>query len=114
MHELSLARDLLNAVERTLGPQDSRVLRVDLGVGSAAGIVLDSLRFAFEAVAQGTRLEGAELSFTTIAARSRCAGCGEIFVFEDMIGHCPRCGRLGGELLSGDEMVLRAIEVADV
>jgi len=114
MHELSLARDLAAVVERTLGPRETRVLRVEMGIGSAAGVALDSLRFAFELVVQGTRLEGAELSFITIAARSRCGSCGEIFVFEDMIGHCPRCGRLGGELLSGDEMVLRAIEVTDV
>jgi hydrogenase nickel incorporation protein HypA/HybF len=114
MHELSLARDLLTAIERNLGPGDVRVVGVRVSVGSAAGIVLESLRFGFCVLAEGTRAEGARFSITTLPARCRCVGCGLCFDFEGMIGHCPACGRLGGELLSGDEMILQAIEVADV
>ena len=114
MHELALARDLLAAIERKLDRGDARVVRVSVSVGAAAGVVPESLRFAFRAVCEGTRVDGADLSVTTIAARSRCADCGIVFEFDGLIGRCPGCGRLGGELLSGDEMILRAIEVADV
>jgi hydrogenase nickel incorporation protein HypA/HybF len=114
MHELSLARDLLAAIERKLDGGDARVVRVSVGIGAATGIVSDSLRFAFRVICKGTQLDGAELSVTTVAARSRCTSCGMVFEFAGMIGRCPECGRLGGELLSGDEMILRTIEVADV
>jgi len=114
MHELSIARGLLAAIERNLKPGDARVVRVSVSVGSAAGIVLDSLRLAFRVIAEGTRIAGAELSITALPARSRCTGCGILFEFEGMIGHCPGCGRLGGTLLSGDELILREFEVADV
>jgi len=114
MHELSLARDLLATVEKTLGSSDARVIRIDLNVGSATGIVSESLRFAFDALARGTRAEGAELSILATSARCRCATCGIIFEFDGMIGNCPACGRLGGQLLSGNEMVVRSMEVADV
>jgi hydrogenase nickel incorporation protein HypA/HybF len=114
MHELSLARDLLAAIERKLDRDDARVLRVRVSVGAAAGIVPDSLRFAFRVICESTRVDGAGLSITTIAARSRCTDCGIVFEFDGLIGQCPGCGRLGGELLSGDEMILRTIEVADV
>jgi hydrogenase nickel incorporation protein HypA/HybF len=114
MHELSIARELLAAIERNLEPGGARVVRVNVDVGSAAGIVPESLRFAFRVIAEGTRIDGAELAVTTMPARSRCTGCGILFEFEGIIGHCPGCGRLGGELLSGDEMILRAIEVVDV
>jgi hydrogenase nickel incorporation protein HypA/HybF len=114
MHELSLARDLLAAIERNLDRADTRVVRVNVGVGAAAGIVSESLRFAFRVICEGTQVDGAELSVTTIAARSRCADCGIVFAFHGLVGRCPGCGRLGGELLSGDEMILRTIEVADV
>ncbi len=114
MHELAIARDLLKTIERTLGSDQARVLRIDLSVGSASGIASESLRFVFGILAEGTRAEGAELSIATTPARGRCVGCGMLFEFEGMIGVCPGCGRLGGELLSGDEMALRAIEVADV
>jgi hydrogenase nickel incorporation protein HypA/HybF len=114
MHELSLARDLLASIERNLDRVNARVVRVSVSVGSAAGIVPESLRFAFSVICEGTRLDGAELAVTTIAGRSRCLDCGIIFEFDGLIGRCPRCGQLGGEFLSGDEMILRAIEVIDV
>jgi hydrogenase nickel insertion protein HypA len=114
MHELALASDLLAAVESNLGPGNARVIRVNVSIGSASGIVSESLRFAFEAVAVGTRLAGAELAISTVAARSRCVDCGIVFDFDDLIGRCRVCGRLGGELISGNEVMLRAIEVADV
>lgn len=113
MHELSLARNLAAAVERSLEPGDSRVVRIALSLGAAAGITAESLRFAFRAVTEGTRMEGAELSIATEPARSRCTACGIAFTFEDVIGRCPQCGGVGGELLAGGGLLLREIELAD-
>ena len=114
MHELSLARDLLAAIERNLNRNDARVVRIKMSIGSAVGIVPESLSFAFRVLAQGTRADRAELVIATVSARGRCTKCGMLFAFDGMIGRCPACGQLGGELLSGDEMILQAIEVTDV
>jgi len=114
MHELSIARDLLETVERTLGSDDIRVTRLNLGIGAATGIVSESLRFAFGILATGTRVHGAEVSIVMLPARSRCMECGDVFEFNNVLGSCPQCGRLGGRLISGDEMILKSIEVADV
>jgi hydrogenase nickel insertion protein HypA len=114
MHELAIAIDLLAAVRRNLESVDARVVRVIVNVGSAAGIATDSLRLAFHAIASGTREDSAELVLTIVAARSRCTNCSKVFEFSGVIGRCPVCARLGGELLSGDEVMLRAIEVTDV
>jgi hydrogenase nickel incorporation protein HypA/HybF len=114
MHEVSIARDVLETVERRLGSDKVRVIRLNLGIGAAAGIVSESLRFAFGILAAGTRAEGAELSIFSVPARSRCTKCGNIFEFKSLIGDCPGCGRLGGKLISGEEMILRSIEVVDV
>jgi hydrogenase nickel incorporation protein HypA/HybF len=114
MHELSLARDLLAAIERKLNHNDTRVVRIKMSIGSAVGIVPESLSFAFRVLAEGTRADGAELVIATVSARSRCTECGTVFAFDEMIGRCSACGQLGGELLSGDEMFLQAIEVTDV
>ena len=89
MHEFSLARDLLSAMERNLDRSNSRVVRVAVIVGSAAGISSGSLRFAFRVISEGTRMEGAELSITTIAARSRCADCGIVFDFDGLSVNAP-------------------------
>jgi hydrogenase nickel incorporation protein HypA/HybF len=114
MHEMSLARDLLRTIEATLGHDRVRVSRIDVTIGCAAGVVSESLQCAFSLVASGTRAEGAELSIVSVPARSRCASCGILFEFEGLIGTCPSCGRMGGDLRSGTEMVLRSIEVFDV
>jgi hydrogenase nickel incorporation protein HypA/HybF len=114
MHELSIAQDLLARVEESVDSPQARVLRVTVDIGSAAGIVAQSLRFAFEVIARGTRAEGAELRIVVLPARSRCLECGILFEFDGLIGECPACGRLGGDLVSGNEMILRSIEVADV
>ena len=104
----------MQAVERNLDSDHCRVLRINLKVGSAAGIVIDSLRLAFRLVSSGTRADGAALSIETVPAACRCSNCGVVFKFSGMIGHCTACGSLGGELLSGDEMIVRSMEVADV
>ena len=114
MHELSIVRGLVDAVERRLQSATCRVLRIDLEVGSATGIVAAALRQAFEIVAGGTRAEGARLVIHDLPARCRCSKCGVVFKFSGMIGECTACGSLGGELLSGDEMIVRSMEVADV
>jgi hydrogenase nickel incorporation protein HypA/HybF len=114
MHEMSLARDLLRTIERTLGRERIRVSRIDVAIGCAAGVVSESLKLAFTLVAIGSRAEGAELSIVPVPARSRCTSCGILFEFEGLIGTCPSCGRMGGDLRSGTEMVLRSIEVFDV
>ena len=114
MHELSIARGLVDAVERRLQSATCRVVRIDLQVGSATGIVAESLIQAFAIVANGTRAEGARLLIHDVPARCRCSNCGVVFKFSGMIGHCTACGSLGGELLSGDEMIVRSMEVADV
>ena len=114
MHELALARGLLSAVERNLTPADTRVVRVRVLAGAASGIAPDALRFAFRVLAEGTRADGAEMTVRTAAARAFCADCRETFEFHGLLGNCPRCGRLGGELVTGDELMLEAIEVADV
>jgi hydrogenase nickel incorporation protein HypA/HybF len=114
MHETALARDLLESVERSLGTDNARIVRLDIRIGSASGIMAHALRFAFEVLAEGTRAEGAELAIVFVSARSRCGNCGILFQFEGMIGRCPACQQLGGELVSGDEIILNAIEVSDV
>jgi hydrogenase nickel incorporation protein HypA/HybF len=114
MHEMSLAHGLLKTIEATLGHDRVRVSRIDVAIGSAAGVVSESLQLAFSLVASGSRAQGAELSIVSVPARSLCASCGILFEFDGLIGTCPTCGRMGGDLRSGNEIVLRSIEVLDV
>ena len=113
MHELSLARAIVAAVRHHLSAEDGPVRGVRVSIGSARGIVPESLTLAFEACVVGTPLAGALLIIEQVPSRARCGGCGTPFEFDGMIGTCPACGHVGGELITGDGLELRAIEMAD-
>jgi hydrogenase nickel incorporation protein HypA/HybF len=114
MHELSIARALVAVAERHLPPSGGDVRALRVAVGAATGVVPAALEWAFEAAAAGSRLAGARLIIERVAARSRCTTCRAEYCFDDLLGRCPVCGALGGELLAGEELTLRSLEVVDV
>jgi hydrogenase nickel incorporation protein HypA/HybF len=114
MHELTIARALLRAATRHLPVDGVEVLAVRVAVGAATGIVPAALDLAFRAAAADTRFAGARLTIDRLPARSRCGACAREFEFDGPLGVCPDCGAPGGELLAGDALELRALEVRDV
>jgi hydrogenase nickel incorporation protein HypA/HybF len=114
MHELSIARALLELAARHLPADGVDVRGLRVAIGGASGVVPAALDLAFRAAAADTRFAGAQLTIEPVPGRSRCTACATEFAFEGLLGHCPVCGAPGGELLAGDGIELRAIEVADV
>jgi hydrogenase nickel incorporation protein HypA/HybF len=114
MHELSVARALIAAVERHVPSPAACVQSVRVIVGAATGIVPSALELAFRAVAADTALRDAQLILERVPAHSRCCDCARDYTFDGLLGVCPYCGGLGGELLDGDGIELRSIEVSDV
>ena len=76
MHELSLAGGILQVVEDAAAREAfARVLQLRLEVGKLAGVELQALRFALEAIAPGTLLEGADIVIDEPPGRAWCMGC---------------------------------------
>jgi hydrogenase nickel incorporation protein HypA/HybF len=73
-----------------------------------------ALEHAFRALSADGAMSAARLEIELVRARSRCFECGAVFEFDGPVGACPRCGAFGGEILSGAELRLESIEVADV
>ena len=111
MHELSLMSNLLDHAVAAAEGAPIRALRVR--VGPLSGIVVDSLRFAFEALSPGTPAEGARFDVEETAPRLHCPRCGADY--ETPVGayQCPGCGAAEGELRGGHELELISIEVPD-
>lgn len=59
MHELSVAQAVVDEIVGKLG--DADVVCVRLAIGRRSGVVVDSIRFCFDLVTEGTTLEGASL-----------------------------------------------------
>jgi hydrogenase nickel incorporation protein HypA/HybF len=108
MHELSITRSMLDqalAVARDHGAK--RVSRIRLLLGEGGSVVPDCVRSYFEEMSKGTAAVGAELEFKKVAVRIRCPRCGAEFGKIEEMCSC----NAGGELVSGQELVIESIDV---
>jgi hydrogenase nickel incorporation protein HypA/HybF len=109
VHELSISQSVVEiCTEQAAG---RRVTVVVLEIGDLSGVVPDAVEFCFEACTQGTPLEGARLEIRRVAAVGRCPGCGAEFPVRTFFDPCPACNAYGIELLSGEELRVRELEV---
>lgn len=93
MHEMSLALSIMELVTTEAEAAGARrINRIELEVGTLAGVMIDSLRFCLEAAVRETAAAGAELAIHEIAARGRCTACGVESTMAGLITACPSCG----------------------
>lgn len=114
MHELGIMESALALVRHHAeDKQARRVSRVVFRIGALAGVEIESLRFAFDVVARGSVVEGAELEIELVPVAVYCSGCQQEFEGETQgfIFICPSCGDLCGEVLRGRELELSRIEM---
>ncbi|HEV7584553.1 MAG TPA: hydrogenase maturation nickel metallochaperone HypA [Solirubrobacteraceae bacterium] len=111
MHELSIADSVVQIASRHA--QGRRVERVELKIGHLRQVVPSALEFAFELLAAGTCVEGAELIVDQVPAAGRCRSCAAEATMSAFPLQCPVCGSLDLELLAGEELLVEALELAD-
>jgi hydrogenase nickel incorporation protein HypA/HybF len=115
MHELSIVEALIEQAQRELNRagQRGKVLRLELGVGRLSGVHPDSLRFAFDLLSPGTRVEGAEILICEPRAICRCRACNARVEIEDLVVRCPSCSSDDIAIEGGRELMLQSIDVED-
>lgn len=112
MHELGIMTGVMDAVEAsTKQAGATSVLKVSLSVGEMTEAIEDALRFAFEALSEGTMCEHAELQITMIKPKSHCFECGAEYEHDRFHMLCPSCGGFATELIAGRELQIDSIEV---
>lgn len=109
MHEFGIMETVLRDAEAAA--EGARIRALKVRVGPLSGVVVESLRFAFESMAPGSVAEGAQLVVEETRPEFRCPDCG--CVYQTPVGEyrCPQCGSPRGELVAGNEMELDSIEV---
>ncbi len=102
MHEYGLMQGVVEralAVCRDRG--DRTASRVRIEVGEFAVATHESLETAYEALTQGTALQGSRLEIADVPGRARCEACGFQGAAADLGDElseppslllCPRCG----------------------
>lgn len=112
MHELGIMSGVMDSVQQAANDAGAdRILKISLSVGVMTEAIEDALRFAFEALAEGTMCEGAQLEITMIEPKSICLECGAEYTHDRFHMLCPECGSAFTELLQGKELRIDSIEV---
>lgn len=115
MHELALAAEVLDLVTEAAAAERARPVRrvrnVRLLVGALAGVEPEALRFAWEAVREGSVAASAPLVLTAVAATGTCADCGDCSPAWDRLELCPACGSAQRQVSGGTELSVESVEV---
>jgi hydrogenase nickel incorporation protein HypA/HybF len=112
MHELSLVRNIIESVSTHPGMDgESRVRKILLRVGEAAGVETTALEFGFRCLSAGTPLEAAFLEIEKVPFTVACRHCGATNRTDPVMNYCPACGNRDVEVLGGCELDIISIEV---
>jgi hydrogenase nickel incorporation protein HypA/HybF len=115
MHEMGIALQVIDIALRSIPEDLSRrpVSAIRLKVGKLAAVVPASLRFCFEVAAKETPLKNAALVIEEIPVTLRCNDCKSEQTVETPVFICNRCGGGSIQIISGQELDIDSIEIAD-
>lgn len=112
VHEFSLCRRIINIVENAVARTPEQVVhKVVLCIGELAGVDIASLKFWFPVAARNSRLQEAALEILHEKAEALCTNCHCQYVLVRYDACCPNCQSFEKEILSGQEMQVKNIEV---
>ncbi len=109
MHELGIARNIVEIVAEQANGQ--QVNKVRLEIGKLSAVMPDAIRFCFDICTKETVLEGAELIIDEIEGRGKCADCGIEIVLGQLAAVCS-CGSRKVVCIAGQELRVKEMEVA--
>ncbi len=114
MHELGIAQGILDIIQQYVPKEQAPGVQwVRVRVGQMAGVVADSLEFSFEAIVADTPWQTARLAIDKVPAVAHCSRCDRRFEIDEAAFICPACGSTGIQLISGTELQVVEIEMAD-
>jgi hydrogenase nickel incorporation protein HypA/HybF len=88
------------------------VASVRLELGTLSHVEAEALRFCFDAVTRGGPAAGARLDIVTTPGLAWCMPCGTRVSLAALGNACPHCGSYQLEVVQGEDMRVREIEIA--
>jgi hydrogenase nickel incorporation protein HypA/HybF len=112
MHELSIALSIVELAEEEARKADATsISKVEVEIGTMAGIETEALLFAWDSVIQDTMARGSELVIRTVQAEAHCLQCGKDFPAENYFVQCPHCDSFRYQITKGKELRISSLMV---
>lgn len=109
MHELGITENIVAIASERAANQP--IQKLTLVIGQLTAIMPDAIKFCFDVCSHNTVLEGAELEILEISGLGRCQQCQTEFPLSEPYGICPRCDSINLDILAGEELQIKSIEV---
>ena len=113
MHELALCQSVLDVMrEQASIYHFERVTTVRLEIGALSCVSRDAIEFCFAAVTRDTLADCARLEVIDVLGQAWCLDCETAMAIRERYDACPRCGGYQLQILQGEEMRIKDLEVA--
>ncbi|MDH3513982.1 MAG: hydrogenase maturation nickel metallochaperone HypA [Gammaproteobacteria bacterium] len=114
MHELSICQALISQADDIARRHRATAIRtIKLSIGPLSGVEPDLLRQAFPLASAGSVAQYSRLIIERLPIRVHCETCGAETPAKLNRLVCGECGDWHTRLLSGDELLLDSVELAE-
>lgn len=111
MHEMSITQGIVELSTQHAAGRRIQVITIE--IGDLSGVVPEAIEFCFAACTIDSLAAGARLVIERIAGAGTCLECGLHQPVQRLYDSCSGCGSHAMQLLAGQEMRVREIEVED-
>ena len=110
MHELSIIYNIIDIAEEHLKKSGaSTISKIELEIGTLAGVEWQALDFAWDVGVQRSVLENADRQIHKVEGKARCLECETVFEVQNLFDACPNCNSFFNEILQGKELNVKAL-----
>jgi hydrogenase nickel incorporation protein HypA/HybF len=112
MHEMSLAQSILEIVDDTLSEENHNELKeVVVDIGELVAVVPESLQFCYSTLIEQTAYRGSKLTINILPIEAKCKTCHRQVKVDKFYFICPQCQSQELEVIQGQELNVRYLEV---
>jgi len=112
MHELSIAGEMLDIIQETLG-EPKILISVEMVLGALSGVSADALQFCFTELAEQRGFGRPNLDIVERSAVLRCHQCGKTETANTLDATCPACGSRNRQIVGGYECHLEHVTLQE-
>ncbi len=115
MHEMGIVMQIIEIATSSIPKEltGTPIERINLRIGKLSAVVPHSLNFCFEIASKDTPLDGAKLNIEEVPVVASCKECNHQWTIEDSSFTCPKCESGDIDILSGRELDIASIEIAE-